>query len=718
MSVSGDGVNADDSAQVRVAGPDTFVTQWKDFSTSGKHATNATVADQPKYIANGLNGKPVLRFAQDNEDNGDRLYLGDLSADFPTAGSVFVVSTIDNDGRYNLFGNRNNDERWVASTWSESRPGSFREGRSQSANFTMSDWPTTGSHVFALESSSSAFKVLIDGASIGTDTPAYNSGSGQNWTIGNRATNGQQLRGDIAELILFNRILTPAEVDKVGGYLMQKYGLTTAYPPLYLAAKLTSPADTQAYPFGTSIEASATVAAAGTPPYTVDTITAEYSGHGVFAASSAPALAQVVNMAPLTVTANNVFRPSGTDNPDPLPYKITGYQNGENRGSAGVFGEPMLTTAAVPASPAGNHDITCALGSLEAYNYSFTLVNGTLTVADVPDTFSVNFFGYGGLTTDEQKANVLIAPGVPAGLSDWFTSGWKNFEAPWAPTSPLAPVTLTSNRGSMATFKFNDCRNGWTYAGARTTLLGDGNGNMMDGHVNSTLDPGDGSNLFNMEVSNIPFAAYDMIFYMGANQAQFGDGTGKIVFNGGAEHAFTLKSGAFDGTFTEMVDATTKGNYIVFKGVTGATFTTRTWGTGPTGFNHVGPFGFQIRPAAAGYGTWAVSKGISGEPASGDYDTDGLSNLVEYALGKDPKVSSQPAGVLAGNTLTFTKGTDAIANGDVSWAIETSTDLGVLDDWTPVESQPAGDPSLTLSHTFTPSTPVKDFARLKVTKRP
>ena len=107
-----------------------------------------------------------------------------------------------------------------------------------------------------------------------------------------------------------------------------------------------------------------------------------------------------------------------------------------------------------------------------------------------------------------------------------------------------------------------------------------------------------------------------MIFYIGANLAQFGDGTGDIEFNGGAERAFTLKPGAFDGTFTEMVDATTQGNYIVFKGVTGSSFTTQTWGTGPNGFNHIGPFGFQIRAAAAGYGTWAASQGIPGEPAS------------------------------------------------------------------------------------------------------
>ncbi len=64
-------------------------------------------------------------------------------------------------------------------------------------------------------------------------------------------------------------------------------------------------------------------------------------------------------------------------------------------------------------------------------------------------------------------------------MSDWYTSGWLNFEVPWAPAAPLAPITLTSNQGSSASFTFKKCRNGWTYSGApRTTLLGDGNGNM------------------------------------------------------------------------------------------------------------------------------------------------------------------------------------------------------------------------------------------------
>ena len=122
--------------------------------------------------------------------------------------------------------------------------------------------------------------------------------------------------------------------------------------------------------------------------------------------------------------------------------------------------------------------------------------------------------------------------------------------------------------------------------------------------------------------------------------------------------------------------------------------------------------------APSNYASWAndPSKGnIPGEPSTGDFDNDGLTNLTEYALGKNPRTSSQPAGVLSGNVITFTKGADAIANGDVSWVIETSTTLAP-GSWTPQVTQPAGDLAATISYTLTPASPAANFARLKVTQ--
>jgi autotransporter-associated beta strand protein len=122
--------------------------------------------------------------------------------------------------------------------------------------------------------------------------------------------------------------------------------------------------------------------------------------------------------------------------------------------------------------------------------------------------------------------------------------------------------------------------------------------------------------------------------------------------------------------------------------------------------------------ASSNFASWAndPTKGnIPGALPTGDFDNDGLTNLVEYALGKNPRISSQPAGVLAGNVITYTKGADAIANGDVSWVIETSTTLETAT-WTPQVTQPAADPAATISYTLTPGTPTANFARLKITQ--
>ena len=200
-------------------------------SGAGRNATNATQSDQPKYIANALNGKPVIRFTEDNNDTGDRLYLGDLSTQTPTAGSAFIVATPTDPNGYTLFDNRNNDGRWVDIRYGESNPGTWKQNRA--GGFSTGPWPLSGAHVYSLESSSLVYRALVDGTQVGSTTAEYNSGSGQNWTIGNRAqdgSGGSQLNGDIAEVILFNRVLTTDEANAVGRYLADKYAVSTTYP--------------------------------------------------------------------------------------------------------------------------------------------------------------------------------------------------------------------------------------------------------------------------------------------------------------------------------------------------------------------------------------------------------------------------------------------------------------------------------------------------------
>src|SRR5204862_321485 len=86
-----------------------------------------------------------------------------------------------------------------------------------------------------------------------------------------------------------------------------------------------------------------------------------------------------VTKASLMVTADNKSRVYGYANPA-FTASYSGFKNGEVLGSSGVTGAPSLTTSAVPTSNDGTYPITAALGTLAAGNYSFSFVDGTLTI--------------------------------------------------------------------------------------------------------------------------------------------------------------------------------------------------------------------------------------------------------------------------------------------------------------------------------------------------
>jgi hypothetical protein len=297
--------------------------------------------------------------------------------------------------------------------------------------------------------------------------------------------------------------------------------------------------------------------------------------------------------------------------------------------------------------------------------------SATTPSGDPLDVISLNFYAYASLgSADYHK--VTLESGETAGVGSYNTNGWENFEAPFGLSSPMAPVTVTSTQGATATMTLNDVRNGWTYTGgAHSNLPGDGNGDLMDGHGNGTEDPYDESALFDMVVSDITYEVYDLIVYLGSNAAQFGDGTGKIVLNGGVEQDFTLPSGTFT-AFAEITDGTTPGNYIVFTGLRDASLSLKVWGNG---FNHIGPTGFQIVKDTSGLippgpaSSPAPTDGVVGLPSNTDLSwtagVDADSSDVYFGTDSTPD-ASEFQGNQAGTT--FDPGT--LANGTYFWRID------------------------------------------------
>jgi serralysin len=112
------------------------------------------------------------------------------------------------------------------------------------------------------------------------------------------------------------------------------------------------------------------------------------------------------------------------------------------------------------------------------------------------------------------------------------------------------------------------------------------------------------------------------------------------------------------------------------------------------------------------YAAWAIASGIAGQAASDDFDKDGISNLLEYALGLDPTAYNGAPGTFSGGILSFNKGPEASANGDVIYRIEQSDDLTW---WSP--ATPTVDDDETISCALSTGG-TRKFLRLKITLVP
>jgi len=88
-----------------------------------------------------------------------------------------------------------------------------------------------------------------------------------------------------------------------------------------------------------------------------------------------------VNPTTLTVTANNVSKIVGAANPT-LTASFSGFMNGDT--TAALKGSPAFSTTATTSSPVGTYPIQAAVGTLNAADYTFTFVNGTLSVLVAP----------------------------------------------------------------------------------------------------------------------------------------------------------------------------------------------------------------------------------------------------------------------------------------------------------------------------------------------
>ena len=189
------------------------------------------------------------------------------------------------------------------------------------------------------------------------------------------------------------------------------------------------------------------------------TVTATQVGNTVYAA--APPVTQTFTVLPavLTITATSLTRTYGTPNPQ-LVYTFGMFAGSDSDIPSVITGVPTLSTTATQQSPAGTYPIVITQGTLAAPNYTFNLVNGTLTILPAgnytltasPPTLTIQS-GHSAQTTitltpnnDYQGTITLSCGSLPANVTCIFSPATYTFNGNAnGATEPVLQGTLTIN---------------------------------------------------------------------------------------------------------------------------------------------------------------------------------------------------------------------------------------------------------------------------------
>jgi hypothetical protein len=218
------------------------------------------------------------------------------------------------------------------------------------------------------------------------------------------------------------------------------------------------------------------------------TVTASQAGNNDYAAATPVAQSFTVAPAVLTVTASNATRAVGAANPA-FSYSVAGYVNGDT--SSVVSGSATETTTATATSAVGTYPITFSTESLTATNYTFTYVNGTLTVTAVAApgfTITARDLTVTAGATTGNTSTITVAPSGgftgPVTLTAAITSSPSGAQDPpslsFGSTSPLTisgtspgtatvTITTTAEQGTQCFSSNRTPRVPW-YAGGGAVL--------------------------------------------------------------------------------------------------------------------------------------------------------------------------------------------------------------------------------------------------------
>ena len=178
-------------------------------------------------------------------------------------------------------------------------------------------------------------------------------------------------------------------------------------------------------------------------------VTATFVPTGLtYLGSTSKAATFTVSPAQLTVTANGASKVQGAANPA-LTYTVTGFVNNDTQGSA-TTGTPTEFTTATTNSTPGTYPITIQQGTLAATNYTFTFVNGTLSVTG-NTTQTISFGAL--LNTTYGATPITLSASASSGLPITYTvTGPATINGSTLTITGAGSVSVTANQYGNNTY--------------------------------------------------------------------------------------------------------------------------------------------------------------------------------------------------------------------------------------------------------------------------
>lgn len=204
------------------------VSQWDDKSGNARNAAQATEANRPTLLANGIGGKPSLQF--DGVDD----YLINAAAGLPlgsSARSLFVVyrplvltgaNSVVSQGEFNSTG------QWFALQFRQTPSGDpYFAGFN--ADLSSGDAITLDSKIAGVTYNGTNVILYKNGTLKSSAARTLNT-TGNTFSVGSSPGQAEFANGLIGEIVMTSSVLSTLDRQRVESYLAHKWGLTANLP--------------------------------------------------------------------------------------------------------------------------------------------------------------------------------------------------------------------------------------------------------------------------------------------------------------------------------------------------------------------------------------------------------------------------------------------------------------------------------------------------------